>query len=161
MAQAQQAQVEKSPDEKLAEALNILVQNIDEIRGGLLDQLIELKRSGVIDALMLIVNRFDEVIQYLFQDPAIFRLLSILVDGSLQAMNKLDTQDVLKLKGLVQDLGGCLGKNVDLANAKPVGGLMGGLWRALGGDKDVQRGGLGVAMALLKALGKCSAQQQG
>ncbi|GAB6946429.1 hypothetical protein JCM16161A_05590 [Vulcanisaeta sp. JCM 16161] len=157
MAQAQQVQTEKSPDEKLAEALNILVQNIDEIRG-LLDQLIELKRSGVIDALMLIVNRFDEVIQYLFQDPAIFRLLSILVDGSLQAMNKLDTQDVLKLKGLVQDLGGCLGKNVDLANAKPVGGLM-GLWRALG-DKDVQRG-LGVAMALLKALGKCSAQQQG
>ncbi len=129
---AQQTQAEKSPDEKLAEALNILVQNIDEIRGGLLDQLIELKRSGVIDALMLIVNRFDEVIQYLFQDPAIFRLLSILVDGSLQAMNKLDTQDVLKLKGLVQDLGGCLGKNVDLANAKPVSGLM-GLWRALGG----------------------------
>ena len=155
MAQAQQTQVEKSPDEKLAEALNILVQNIDEVRG-LLDQLIELKRSGVIDALMLIVNRFDEVIQYLFQDPAIFRLLSILVDGSLQAMNKLDTQDVLKLKGLIQDMGGCLGKNIDLANAKPVGGLM-GLWRALG-DKDVQRG-LGIAIALLKALGKCSPQQ--
>ncbi|WP_054857621.1 DUF1641 domain-containing protein [Vulcanisaeta sp. JCM 16159] len=157
MAQAQQTQVEKSPDEQIAEALNVLVQNIDEIRG-LLDQLIELKRSGVIDALMIIVNRFEEVIQYLFQDPAIFRLLSILVDGSLQAMNRLDTQDVLRLKGLIQDMGGCLGKNVDLANAKPVGGLM-GLWRALG-DKDVQRG-LGVAMALLKALGKCSAQQQG
>ncbi|WP_252901161.1 DUF1641 domain-containing protein [Vulcanisaeta sp. JCM 14467] len=155
MAQAQQTQVEKSPDEQIAEALNVLVQNIDEIRG-LLDQLIELKRSGVIDALMLIVNRFEEVIQYLFQDPAIFRLLSILVDGSLQAMNKLDTQDVLRLKGLVQDLGGCLGKNIDLANAKPVGGLM-GLWRALG-DKDVQRG-LGIAIALLKALGKCSPQQ--
>ncbi|MGC8606189.1 MAG: DUF1641 domain-containing protein [Vulcanisaeta sp.] len=155
MAQVQQTQVEKSPDEQIAEALNVLVQNIDEIRG-LLDQIIELKRSGVIDALMLIVNRFEEVIQYLFQDPAVFRLLSILVDGSLQAMNKLDTQDVLRLKGLVQDLGGCMGKNIDLANAKPVGGLM-GLWRALG-DKDVQRG-LGVAMTLLKALGKCSSQQ--
>ncbi|WP_048057106.1 DUF1641 domain-containing protein [Vulcanisaeta moutnovskia] len=155
MAQVQQTQVEKSPDEQIAEALNVLVQNIDEIRG-LLDQIIELKRSGVIDALMLIVNRFEEVIQYLFQDPAVFRLLSILVDGSLQAMNKLDTQDVLRLKGLVQDLGGCMGKNLDLANAKPVGGLM-GLWRALG-DKDVQRG-LGVAMTLLKALGKCSSQQ--
>jgi len=54
MTQAQQ--VEKSPDEKLADALNILVENIDEIKG-LLDQLIELKRSGVIDALMLVVNR--------------------------------------------------------------------------------------------------------
>ncbi|MGC8543911.1 MAG: DUF1641 domain-containing protein [Vulcanisaeta sp.] len=152
MAQAQQ--VEKSPDEKLADALNVLVQNIDEIKG-LLDQLIELKRSGVIDALMLIVNRFEEVIQYLFQDPAIFRLLSILVDGSLQAMNKLDTQDVLKLKGLVQDLGGCLGKNIDLTNAKPIG-LM-GLWSALS-DKDVQRG-LGITIALLKALGKCSSSK--
>jgi len=106
MAQAQQ--VEKSPDEKLADALNILVENIDEIKG-LLDQLIELKRSGVIDALMLVVNRFDELLQYLFQDPAVFRLVSILVDGGLQAMNKLDTQDVLRLKGMVQDMGGCLG----------------------------------------------------
>ncbi len=33
MAQAQQTQVEKSPDEQIAEALNVLVQNIDEIRG--------------------------------------------------------------------------------------------------------------------------------
>ena len=153
MAQAQQ--VEKSPDEKLAEALNVLVENIDEIRG-LLDQLIELKRSGVIDALMIVVNRFDELLQYLFQDPAIFRLMSILVDGSLQAMNKLDTQDVIRLKSMIQDVGGCLGKNIDLANAKPVGGLM-GLWRALG-DKDVQRG-LGIAIALLKALGKCAQSQ--
>jgi Uncharacterized conserved protein len=153
MAQAQQ--VEKSPDEKLADALNILVENIDEIKG-LLDQLIELKRSGVIDALMLVVNRFEEVLQYLFQDPAVFRLVSILVDGGLQAMNKLDTQDVLRLKGMVQDMGGCLGKNVDLSNVKPVGGLM-GLWRAMS-DKDVQRG-LGVALALLKALGKCAQSQ--
>ncbi len=153
MAQAQQ--VEKSPDEKLAEALNVLVENIDEIRG-LLNQLIELKRSGVIDALMIVVNRFEEVLQYLFQDPAIFRLVSILVDGSLQAMNKLDTQDVIRLKSMIQDVGGCLGKNIDLANAKPVGGLM-GLWRALS-DKDVQRG-LGIAIALLKALGKCAQSQ--
>ncbi len=156
MAQAQQTQVEKSPDEQIAEALNVLVQNIDEVRGGLLDQLIELKRSGVIDALMMIVNRFEEVLQYLFQDPAVLRLLSILIDGSLQAMNKLDAQDVIRLKGLVQDLGGCLGKNIDIANAKPIG-LMGGLWSALG-DKDIQKG-LGVTMAILKALGKCSSSK--
>ncbi|GGI72382.1 hypothetical protein GCM10007112_06450 [Vulcanisaeta souniana JCM 11219] len=154
MAQAQQTQVEKSPDEQIAEALNVLVQNIDEVRG-LLDQLIELKRSGVIDALMMIVNRFEEVLQYLFQDPAVLRLLSILIDGSLQAMNKLDAQDVIRLKGLVQDLGGCLGKNIDIANAKPIG-LM-GLWSALG-DKDIQKG-LGVTMAILKALGKCSSSK--
>ncbi|WP_054844297.1 DUF1641 domain-containing protein [Vulcanisaeta souniana] len=156
VAQAQQTQVEKSPDEQIAEALNVLVQNIDEVRGGLLDQLIELKRSGVIDALMMIVNRFEEVLQYLFQDPAVLRLLSILIDGSLQAMNKLDAQDVIRLKGLVQDLGGCLGKNIDIANAKPIG-LMGGLWSALG-DKDIQKG-LGVTMAILKALGKCSSSK--
>ncbi|MFB6470959.1 MAG: DUF1641 domain-containing protein [Vulcanisaeta sp. AZ3] len=153
---AQTQQVEKSPDEKLAEALNILVENIDDVRG-LLDQLLELKRSGVIDALMIVVNRFDEVLQYLFQDPAVFKLLSILVDGSLQTMNRLDTQDVLKLKGLMQDLGGCLGKSIDLSNVQPVGGLL-GLWRAMG-DKDVQRG-LGIALALLKALGKCAQSQQ-
>jgi uncharacterized protein YjgD (DUF1641 family) len=153
MGMAVQQQVEKSPDEKLAETLNMLTQNIDEIRG-LLDQLIELKRSGVLDSLMIIVNRFDELIQYLFQDPAVFRLLSILVDGSLQAMNKLDTQDVLKLKGMVQDLGGCVGKNAGLiSEAKPVKGLL-GLLRALG-DDDVQRG-LGVAIQLLKVLGKCT-----
>ncbi|WP_069808254.1 DUF1641 domain-containing protein [Vulcanisaeta thermophila] len=149
-------QVEKSPDEKLAETLNILMENIDELRG-LLDQLLELKRSGVIDALMLIVNRFDELLQYLFQDPAVFRLISLLVDGSLGAMNKMDTQDVLRLKGTISELGGCLGKNLDLTNAKPVGGLM-GLWRALS-DPDVQRG-LGIMMALLKAMGKCSSGQK-
>jgi len=43
-----------------------------------------------------------------------------------------------------------------LSNVKPVGGLM-GLWRAMG-DKDVQMG-LGVALALLKALGKCAQSQ--
>ena len=155
MAQAQQVQVEKSPDEKLTEVLNMLVENVDEIKE-LIEQLLELKRSGFIDSLMMVVSRFDELLQYLLQDPAIFRLLSITVDGSLQAMNKLDTQDVLKLKGLVQDLGGCLGKNINLADAKPVGGLL-GLWSALG-DKDVQKG-LGIMIALLKALGKCSSQQ--
>ncbi|ABW01616.1 DUF1641 domain-containing protein [Caldivirga maquilingensis] len=152
-----QEQVQVSPDEKLAEALSILAENADELKG-LVELIVELKRSGVLDSLMQIINRFEELIQYLFQDPAVFRLLAIALDGSLGLMNKLDANDVIRLKELMQSLGGCMSKNVNaVSNAKPVKGLM-GLWRALG-DEDVQRG-LGVALELVKILGKCSSGKQ-
>lgn len=154
---ATQEQVQVSPDEKLAETLSILAENADELKG-LVELIVELKRSGVLDSVMLIINRFEELIQYLFQDPAVFRLLAIVLDGSLGLMNKLDANDVIKLKELMQSLGGCVGKNVNaVSNAKPVKGLM-GLWKALG-DEDVQRG-LGVALELIKILGKCSSGRQ-
>ena len=158
MAQAQQAQTQKSPDEATAELLSMLIEHSEELKG-LLEQLIELKRSGIIDSLMLIVNRFDELLEYLFQEPTLFRLLSILVDGGLGAVKNLDTSDVLKIKDTLRTLGSCVGKNISpetITNAQPVKGLM-GLWRALG-DPDVQRG-LGIALALLKQLGKCSQQK--
>lgn len=152
-----QAQAQVSTDEKIAEMLSLLAENADELKS-LFEMLIELKRSGVLDSLMIIVNRFDEIIHYLFQDPAVFKLLALLVDGSLGVVNKLDANDVIKLKGLMQSLGGCVGKNADaVTKAQPVKGLM-GLWRALG-DDDVQRG-LGVALELLKLLGKCTGGKQ-
>ncbi|WP_291767655.1 DUF1641 domain-containing protein [Caldivirga sp. UBA161] len=152
-----QEQVQVSPDEKLAEALSILAENADELKG-LVELIVELKRSGVLDSVMLILNRFEELIQYLFQDPAVFKLLAIALDGSLGLMNKLDANDVIRLKELMQSLGGCMSKNINsVSNAKPVKGLM-GLWRALG-DEDVQRG-LGVALELVKILGKCSSGKQ-
>ncbi|MFP3251420.1 MAG: DUF1641 domain-containing protein, partial [Thermoproteus sp.] len=70
------AQASPQAEQKLAELLKTLTEHADELQS-LLDQLLELKRSGVLDAMMIVVNRFEELIHYLFQDPALFRLLSI------------------------------------------------------------------------------------
>lgn len=147
------AQTSPRAEEKLTELLKALAENADELKE-LVDRLIELKRSGVIDALMIIVNRFEELIHYLFQDPAVFRLLSIGVDGTLGAMSKLEAPDVLNIKATMQELIVRLGKNARpdvIVNPKPVKGI----WGLLGmlSDPDVQRG-LGVAFELLKMLGK-------
>ena len=146
-------------DEKLLEMITMLSDNMDEVKG-LLDQVIELKRSGALDSLMLIINKFEEIIQYLFQEPALFRLLAVLLDGSIQTMNKLDAQDVIKLKETIQSLGGCMGKNLNMetiSNAKPVNGVF-GLMSALN-DPDIKKG-LGVAMQLLKIMGSCTSKKQ-
>ncbi len=146
-------------DEKLLEMITMLSENMDEVKG-LLDQVIELKRSGALDSLMLIINKFEEIIQYLFQEPALFRLLSVLLDGSMQTMNRLDAQDVIKLKETIQSLGGCMGKNINMetiSNAKPVNGVF-GLMSALN-DPDIKKG-LGVAMQLLKIMGSCTSKKQ-
>ncbi|GGP21982.1 hypothetical protein GCM10007981_16160 [Thermocladium modestius] len=146
-------------DEKLLEMITMLSENMDEVKG-LLDQVIELKRSGALDSLMLIINKFEEIIQYLFQEPALFRLLALLLDGSIQTMNKLDAQDVIKLKETMQSLGGCMGKNLNMetiSNAKPVNGVF-GLMSALN-DPDIKKG-LGVAMQLLKIMGSCTSKKQ-
>lgn len=149
------AQTTPQTEEKLAELLKTLAEHADELKG-LVDQLIELKRSGVIDALMLVVNRFEELIHYLFQDPAVFRLLSIGVDGTLGAMSKLEASDIINTKAVMQELIVRLGKNARpdaVANPKPVKGI----WGLLGmlSDPDVQRG-LGVVFELLKMLGRQS-----
>jgi uncharacterized protein YjgD (DUF1641 family) len=147
------AQASPEAEEKLAELLKTLMEHADELQS-LLDQLLELKRSGVLDAMMIVVNRFEELIHYLFQDPALFRLLSIGVDGTLGAMSKLEAPDIINMKATMQELVVRLGKNASpdlVANPKPVKGIW-GLLSALN-DPDVQRG-LGVVFALLKMLGK-------
>jgi uncharacterized protein YjgD (DUF1641 family) len=147
------AQASPEAEEKLAELSKTLMEHADELQS-LLDQLLELKRSGVLDAIMIVVNRFEELIHYLFQDPALFRLLSIGVDGTLGAMSKLEAPDIINMRATMQELVVRLGKNASpdlVANPKPVKGIR-GLLSALN-DPDVQRG-LGVVFALLKMLGK-------
>ena len=147
------AQASLEAEEKLAGLLKTLMEHADELQS-LLDQLLELKRSGVLDAMMIVINRFEELIHYLFQDPALFRLLSIGVDGTLGAMSKLEAPDIINMKATMQELVVRLGKNASpdlVANPKPVKGIR-GLLSALN-DPDVQRG-LGVVFALLKMLGK-------
>ncbi|MEZ0320117.1 MAG: DUF1641 domain-containing protein [Pyrobaculum sp.] len=147
------AQIPPQAEQKLADLLKTLAENADELQK-LVEQLVELKRTGVLDALMMVVNRFEELIHYLLQDPAMFRLISIGVDGTLGAMSKLETPDILNMKATMQELLVRLGKNATpdaIANPKPVKGIW-GLLSALN-DPDVQRG-LGVAFELLKILGR-------
>lgn len=139
-------------EQRLADLMKLLLDHADELQS-LAQQLIELKQSGVLDALMIVINRFEEVIHYLFQDPAIFRTLSLALDGTLGAMAKVETQDVITAKAALQELLVRVVKNLKpelITTAKPVGfwGLLGAL-----SDPEVQRG-LGIAIALLKALGK-------
>lgn len=147
------AQSPAEAEQKLAELLKTLTEHADEVQA-MLQQLVELKRTGALDAVMIAVSRFEELIHYIFLDPAVFRLLSVAADGALGAMAKLEAPDVLNMKSSLQELIMHLGKNLTpdmLTGAKPVKGVW-GLLTALS-DPDVQRG-LGVALALLKALGK-------
>lgn len=117
--------------------------------------MIELEKSGALDVLLEAVKKMDVLLQYLFQEPALYRLMAVALDGTLGAARSLDAEDVVQLKRTVSEVGGCAAKALradSLQNAKPLG--VGGIMAALG-DPDVKKG-IGIAMVALKALGKCA-----
>jgi uncharacterized protein YjgD (DUF1641 family) len=131
----------------------------DEDLRAVLQDLVELEKSGTLDVAVIAVKKMDELLQYLFQEPALFRLLAILLDGSLGAMRQLDAEDVIELKGTVQNVGGCIAKSLGeekIRAAKPLG--LSGLLKAMG-DPEVKKG-IGVTVELLKALGRCASSTQ-
>lgn len=131
----------------------------DEQLQELLTKLGELEKSGLLDVALVAVKKMDELLQYAFQEPALYRLLAVALDGSLGAMRQVDAHDVIELKATVQGLGSCLVKDMgadDLAAAKPAG--LGALLSALG-DDDVKKG-LGVTLAFLRSIGKCARQME-
>ncbi|MDP7975963.1 DUF1641 domain-containing protein [Tardisphaera saccharovorans] len=146
---------EKEPQEvRITEAPEIS----DEDLRALFADLIELEKSGTLDVAVTAIKKMDELLQYLFQEPALYRLLAVLLDGSLGAARQLSAEDVINLKATISEVGGCVAKNagVDkLKSAKPLG--LGGLMKAMG-DPDVQKG-IGITIELLRAIGKCTSAQ--
>ena len=131
----------------------------DEDLRALVADLIELEKSGTLDVIVTAVKKMDELLQYLFQEPALYRLLAVLLDGSLGAARQLEAEDVVGLKATISQLGGCVAKSAELEklkSAKPLG--LGGLMKAMG-DPDVQKG-LGITIELLRALGKCASSEK-
>jgi len=147
---------DKKDDEGILGQASLSDQDVQ----ALIADLVELEKSGTLDVLIVAVKKMDELLQYLFQEPALYRLMAVALDGSLGAMKQLNAQDVIQLKATVQEIGGCVGKSMGadaLKNAKPLG--IGGLMAALG-DPDVKKG-IGITIMILKALGKCASQQEG
>ncbi len=146
---------EKEPQEvRIMEAPEIS----DEDLRALFADLIELEKSGTLDVAVTAVKKMDELLQYLFQEPALYRLLAVLLDGSLGAARQLSAEDVINLKTTIAQVGGCVAKSAGmdkLKNAKPLG--LGGLMKAMG-DPDVQKG-IGITIELLRAIGKCASSQ--
>lgn len=112
-----------------------------------------LNEKHVFDILLLNIDRIEEFMQYVSQDPGLFKIISVLVDGSLSAFKDLSTDDMLNLKSLAKLFVGYASAidSEDLKTEHRVKGIT-GLMKALE-DPDVQKG-LGIVIEILKLLGK-------
>ena len=129
------------------------IQNVDEVTKALeelMDALGKLKESGLLDMAKVIVEKYEDLMTFLAQDRRLFHLMA----AGEGLLNSLEDVDAIKLKLTTQELGGCALSALtseELEKARPVG--LSGLLRALR-DPDVMAG-LGLMIAILKAMGKC------
>ena len=128
-------------DPKKQEALSALVERLDLIRE-LVDQLWELKRSGVLDDLLQIAAALRFLTEGVLTREFVERLMHLQQALLVAGVNL--GQDVGKLD--------CLTSALASAEPRPVGLL--GLLNALR-DEDVQLG-MGLLVSMLKNLGSCA-----
>ncbi len=126
---------------------------MEEKETELLKKLELLNQKHVLDILLLNIDRIEEFMQYASQDPGLFKIMSVLVDGSLSAFKDLSTDEILRLKSLAKlfvEYASAIDPE-DLKEEHRIKGIT-GLIKALE-DPDVQRG-LGVVIEILKLIGK-------
>jgi uncharacterized protein YjgD (DUF1641 family) len=130
-----------------------------ELSSSALEELLEvaakLKESGLLDTLKAMLERYEDLMTLLADDRRLFHALAIM-EG---ALNGLEESDPAKMKWATTQMMSCLTKGVeDVADGKvePVG-LM-GLMKALR-EPEVMYG-LGVLLAMARALGRCVMQSK-
>jgi len=133
-------------DPRKQEALAALVERLDLVKE-LIDQLWELKRSGVLDDLIQVAAALRFLTEGVLTREFMERLMKLQESLIIAGVNL--GQDVSKLDCLTSAL-------VD-AEPRPIGLL--GLLNALR-DEDTQMG-LGLLVSMLKNLGSCIARKRG
>ncbi len=125
----------------------------------LVEVAVKLKESGVLDMLRVVAEKGMELLPMIQNDVSVHRAAA-LADAALRAIEALKPEEVLQAKLNTQAVAECTFRalaSVDAGSVKPVG--MGGLLGALR-DKDVQTG-LGLLLAIAKALGACIRSKSG
>ena len=125
----------------------------------LADIAVRLKESGLLDMLRIVAEKGAELLPMIQNDVSVHRAAA-LADAAVRAVERLAPDEVVKAKLNTQTVAECTLRalaSVDAGSVKPVG--MGGLLSALR-DRDVQMG-LGLLLALAKALGACIRRKQG
>ncbi|UXD21979.1 hypothetical protein IPA_00430 [Ignicoccus pacificus DSM 13166] len=129
------------------------IENIEDATKAmeeLLEMLAKLKETGLLDMMKAIVERYEDLMTFLAQDRRLFHAMTL---GEAM-LNGMENVDAIRLKLSMQNLSECAFEALaseEVEKAEPVG-LM-GLMRALR-DPDVMMG-LGLLIAMAKALGKC------
>ena len=125
----------------------------------LVEVAVKLKESGMLDMLRVIAEKGMELLPMIQNDIPVQRAAA-LADAALRAIERLSPEETLRVKLNTQTVAECTFKalaSVEASRVKPVG--MGGMLSALR-DKDVQTG-LGLLLAIAKALGACIRSKQG
>ncbi len=114
---------------------------------------VNLKRAGLLDFLRFLSEKAEDATVLLSYSPGIFRLLA-LADGALEAVEKVEPDEVIAAKELLTKTAKCTLKALAKADQeKPRKVGLTGLLSALR-DPDIQVG-LGLLLALAKHLGSC------
>ena len=124
----------------------------------LADIAVKLKESGLLDMLRIIAEKGAELLPMIQNDISLHRTAA-LADAAVRAVESLAPDEVVRAKLNTQTITECTLKalaSIDARSVKPVG--MGGLLSALR-DKDIQMG-LGLLLAIAKALGACVRSRQ-
>ncbi|KSW12104.1 hypothetical protein CF15_04860 [Pyrodictium occultum] len=119
----------------------------------IIEALVYLKKSGMLDMLKFIAEKSNELFTILSRDPTLYRLLA-LTHGATRGINSLEPEEVVSAKLNVEGITSCTMKSMASlkpSEVKPLGllGLMGALR-----DPEVQHG-IGLLIAMAKHLGAC------
>ena len=134
--------IERLGDERLQKMLMTIAENSAPITE-MLEQLVELKKTRVLDALIQIASLIYNIYEQMMTSEGVKTLVEATTPLLILAREASDEDVVKRLSAMVNAL-------ASITEYRPVGLL--GLLNALR-DPDVQRG-LGFLIAFLKALGR-------
>ncbi len=137
--------------EKLALQLEGLDERSLEAIMALARAAAKLKESGMLDMLVTIAEKYEELLVYSASDRRVYHAIALL-EALLTGLKNVDPW---KAKPAVETLTSCMVSALDpeeMKKAEPVKGLM-SLLKALR-DPYVAKG-LGVLIAIARSLGKC------
>jgi uncharacterized protein YjgD (DUF1641 family) len=141
-------------DEKKVKPLEMVDEKSVEALLSLAEAAAKLKESGLLDLLVTMAEKYEELLLYTSSDQRVYHALSLLE----AALTGLKNVDPWKAKPAIEMVTSCFMNALSpetIEKAEPVKGIM-SLMRALK-DPYVAKG-LGILLSLAAALGKCASQ---
>jgi uncharacterized protein YjgD (DUF1641 family) len=141
-------------EEKKVKPLEMLDEKSMEAILSLAEAAAKLKESGLLDMLVTMAEKYEELLLYTSSDHRVYHALSLL-EATLTGLKNVDPW---KAKPALEMLTSCIANALSpetIEKAEPVKGVL-SLMRALR-DPYVAKG-LGILIALAAAIGKCATE---